>query len=511
MNAEALERHFAPYRAHTIGQDACFESPYGPQRIVYADWTASGRLYAPIEQILLKRFGPRVGNTHSEGSETGRAMTLAYHEARDIVKAHCHAAADDLLLFAGNGMTGAMNKFQRILGLKAPEGLRKYIRIPELERPVVFLTHMEHHSNQTSWCETIADVVVIPPDARGLVDLDALTALLHAYRMRPMKIGAFTACSNVTGVATPYHELARLMHRAGGVAFVDFAASAPYADIDMHPPGDTEARLDAVLFSPHKFLGGPGACGVLLFNRGLYHNKAPDDCGGGTVNWTNPWGGYAFLDDIEAREDAGTPGFLQAIRAALALRLKEQMGVTAMQARERAIVACVLDGLQAIPGVHVLAPALRERQAVFSFYMQDLHYNLVVRLLNDRFGVQARGGCSCAGTYGHYLLHVDPTRSKAITDLIDHGDLSNKPGWVRLSFHPTSSAADVDHALGALRAISAHAQVWQQDYRYSAETNDYTHRDDHGTARTRVRACFELPSADLPEAAHVAQPLRVAH
>ncbi len=492
---DALEHYFAPYRAHTVGQDQTFRSPYGEQRLIYADWTASGRLYAPIEQRLLQRFGPFVGNTHSESSETGRLMTLAYHQARELIKAHVHAGPDDVILCAGSGMTGAMNKFQRILGLKAPESLRRFIRVPEAERPVVFITHMEHHSNHTSWLESLADVVVIPPDRDGLVDLAAFDALLHEYRARPLKIGSFTACSNVTGIATPYHAMAKRMHRAGGVVFVDFAASAPYVEIDMHP-ADAEAYLDAVLFSPHKFLGGPGAVGVLIFNRGLYRNRTPDDSGGGTVNWTNPWGGYSFLDDIEAREDAGTPGFLQTIKAALAVQLKTQMGVAAMQRREQAIVPRVIDALHAIAGVHVMAPAQRERLAIFSFYVENVHYNLMVQLLNDRFGVQARGGCSCAGTYGHYLLHVDPSRSRAITDRIEHGDLSQKPGWVRLSFHPGTTTADIEHTLHAVREIVAHAPTWAADYAYSPNTNEFSHHAaDPAAARARVAQWFVLDAA----------------
>ncbi len=485
---------FALQRKQTIGCDAHYVTPYGTQKLVYADWTASGRLYRPIEHILCEAIGPWVGNTHSESSETGRLMTQAYQQARAILKVHVHAGDDDLLICSGNGMTGAMNKFQRILGLKAPEGLRKYVVIPEAQRPVVFVTHMEHHSNHTSWYETIADVVVIPPDAQGLVDVAALDALLHDYRQRPLKIGSFTACSNVTGIATPYHELARRMHRAGGIAIVDFAASAPYAAMDMHPAGDPDAHLDALLFSPHKFLGGPGSNGVLIFNRALYHNRVPDDSGGGTVNWTNPWGGYSFIEDIEAREDAGTPGFLQTMRAALAVRLKEQMGVAAMAARERAIVARVMARLREMPGVHVLAGEHVERQAIFSLYLEQAHYNLVVRLLSDRFGVQARGGCSCAGTYGHYLLHVDPSRSQAITTHIDRGDLSDKPGWVRLSFHPSNSDAEIEHALDALAAIAGNAARWADDYRYLPDCNEFVHRDGpgHGIA---VASWFELPAA----------------
>lgn len=471
---DALTAHFETFRRRTVGWDHMLQTACGPRPLVYADWTASGRLYAPIEERMLHEIGPLVGNTHSESSETGRAMTLAYHEAHRILKRHVGAGPDDLLLTPGAGMTAAINKFQRILGLKAPQPLRDRLRLPDHERPVVFVTHMEHHSNHTSWYETLADVVVIPPDAQGLVDVGALEALLHEYRQRPFKIGAFTACSNVTGIPTPYRALAKLMHRAGGVAFVDFAASAPYAAIDMHP-ADPEERLDAVMFSPHKFLGGPGASGVLVFNRELYRNTVPDEAGGGTVAWTNPWGQYAFLDDIEAREDAGTPGFLQAIRAALAVQVKEAMGVDRIAAREAAIVPRALDALAAVPGVHLLAAQARHRLAMLSFYIEGLHYNLVVRLLSDRFGVQARGGCSCAGTYGHYLLHVDPTRSRAITDLIDRGDLSEKPGWVRLSFHPTSTDDEIAQALGAVAAIAEDGRRWAAEYRYSPRTNEFEH------------------------------------
>jgi selenocysteine lyase/cysteine desulfurase len=486
-----LERYFEPFRLNTVGHDQTFRTPYGEQRMVYADWTASGRLYRPIERRILDEFGPFVGNTHSEASATGSAMTLAYHEAHRRLKAHVHAGPADLILTGGSGMTGMVNKFQRLLGLKAPQGLRSHIRLAEAERPVVFVTHMEHHSNHTSWYETIADVAVIPPDARGIVDLAAFEALLERYRGRRLKIGAFTACSNVTGIRTPYHALAAMVHRAGGVAFVDAAASAPYVALDMHP-ADPEERLDALLFSPHKFLGGPGSSGVLVFDRALYHNSVPDEAGGGTVDWTNPWGQYAFRGDIEAREDGGTPGFLQAIRAALAVELKEAMGIEAMAGREAAIVPRVLDGLEAIPGVHVLARGVRERLAIVSFYLEAVHYNLVVRLLNDRFGVQSRGGCSCAGTYGHYLLNVDPSRSRHITDRIDHGDLSEKPGWVRLSFHPTMPLEEVDRCVAAVAEIAAHGEAWGRDYVYDPHSNEFAHRDGDDASRRQVESWFDL-------------------
>ncbi|MCU0327196.1 MAG: aminotransferase class V-fold PLP-dependent enzyme, partial [Spirosomaceae bacterium] len=328
-----LKEYFEPFRKSIIGIDATFQTPYGQKPVIYADWTASGRLYAPIEQKLAYQFGELVGNTHSESTITGTAMTYAYHIAKDRIKEHVNASKNDVFLAIGSGMTGAVNKLQRILGLRIHEKYRKQVTLPEAQRPVVFITHLEHHSNQTSWLETIADVVVLDPDAEGLVDLQNLEENLEKYKNRPLKIGAFSSCSNVSGIYTPYHQMAKLMHRYGGWCFVDFAASAPYIDINMHPE-DPEERLDAIYFSPHKFLGGPGSSGVLIFNSDLYQNKIPDNVGGGIVNWTNPWGGYSFVDDIENREDAGTPAFLQTIRSALCVELKDQMQVKNIHQRE---------------------------------------------------------------------------------------------------------------------------------------------------------------------------------
>jgi selenocysteine lyase/cysteine desulfurase len=468
----SLERYFEPFRRNTVGWDQTFTTPHGEQRIVYTDWTASGRLYGPIEERIARVLGPFVGNTHTEASVTGTRMTKAYHHARAIIKDHVNAGPDDVILTPGFGMTTAVNKFQRILGLKLPEQLAPYCDLPLERRPVVFVTHMEHHSNHTSWLETLADVVVIPPDERGLCDVDALQGLLDEHRDRAMKIGAFISCSNVTGIRVPVHKLARIMHENGGVCFVDYAASAPYEHIDMHPADPLE-KLDAVLFSPHKFLGGPGSSGVMVFDSKLYERSVPDHPGGGTVDWTNPWGGRRYLTSIEDREDGGTPGFLQAIKSALAIKLKEQMGVDKMLERERELLPYAFEELGRTPGVQILAGHVEDRLAMMSFYVEGLHYNLMVKLLNDRFGVQARGGCSCAGTYGHYLLHVDQVRSRQITDLIDDGDLSEKPGWVRVSFHPTTTDAEVEHVMDAVRKIAANHGEWTKEYTYSSALNEY--------------------------------------
>ncbi len=227
-----LEDYFSKFRENIIGQEQTFNSPNGIKRIIYAVWTAIGRLYRPIEERLLDEFAPFVANTHTETNVCGTSMTLAYHKARQIIKQHVNAAPTDCLISYGSGMTGVINKFQRILGLKIPEKRRKDFIINALDRPVVFITHMEHHSNQTSWIETICDVEVIAPNTEGLIDLNSLAVLLEKYKNRPLKIADVTACSNVTGIETPYHEMAAMMHRAGGLCFVDFACSAPY----MHPP-----------------------------------------------------------------------------------------------------------------------------------------------------------------------------------------------------------------------------------------------------------------------------------
>ena len=467
-----LEKYFNKFRKNIIGIDRTFESPFGNKKIVYADWVASGRLYKPIEDRMMNDIAPYVGNTHSESSITGTIMTKAYHEAQKIIKRHVNASEDDVILTAGSGMTTVINKLQRILGLKLPEQLSKYVKIPEELKAVVFITHMEHHSNHTCWFETLSDVVILQPTDEGLVDTDQLREQLKKYSTRKIKIGSFSACSNVTGIRPPIHEMAKIMHENGGYCFVDYAASAPYEKIDMHPEDPLE-KLDAIFFSPHKFLGGPGSSGVLVFDRKLYKRNVPDHPGGGTVDWTNPWGEHRYVNSIEAREDGGTPGFLQAMRTALSIRLKEEIGVENILKREEELLELAFERFDKIPQVHILANEVRERLGIISFYVEDIHFNLVVKLLNDKFGIQVRGGCSCAGTYGHYLLHVDPSRSKAITDKIDQGDFSDKPGWIRLSLHPTMTDDELNYIMDALEETITNAEQWGKDYVYSSKTNEF--------------------------------------
>ena len=472
-----LEKYFEQFRKNIIGINQHYQTPFGEKKLIYADWIASGRLYTEIEEKIQNEFGPFVGNTHTSTSEVGTLMTEAYHHAKNIIRKHIHANENDVVITYDVGMTGVINKFQRILGLKGCGILHDGNCLQEKEKPVVFITHMEHHSNQTSWYETHCDVVVLNPDKDLFVDLNELKTQLEIHKDRKFKIGSFSACSNVTGIINPYHEMAKIMHEYNGICLVDFAASAPYVDIDMHPD-DPMMALDAIFFSPHKFLGGPGSCGVLVFNKKLYSNASPDQPGGGTVDWTNRWGEYKFSDDIEAREDGGTPGFLQAIRTALSIQLKEKIGTKNIHLREKELLKIVFDKLEPIENLHILAGNAKERIGAFSFYIEDAHYNLVVKLLNDRFGIQVRGGCSCAGTYGHFLLDVSYEQSQRITQLINQGDLSSKPGWIRLSIHPTMLNEEMTYICDSIISIARNHKELAKDYSYNCKSNEFVHQNE---------------------------------
>jgi selenocysteine lyase/cysteine desulfurase len=486
-----LEEYFDRFRRNTIGHDLKYQSPNGVVPMIYADWIASGRLYQPIEDKMQKEIGPWVANTHTEASESGTLMTKAYQFSLQSIKKHVNAGPNDVIITAGSGMTTVVNKLQRILGLRTCGKLSGHECLNLGEKPVVFITHMEHHSNHMSWYESNVDVVMLEPDENLLISIDDLKKKLEEYKNRPLKIGAFTACSNVTGIETPYHEMARIMHEHGGICFIDFAASAPYIEMNMHP-SDPKEKLDGIYFSPHKFLGGPGSSGVLIFDASLYNSETPDNPGGGTVDWTNPWGEYKYIDDIELREDGGTPGFLQAMRTALAMKLKEQMGTEKIRAREKELVEKIFPQLESIPDVSILAENVKDRLGILSFYIKKIHFNLVVSLLSDRYGIQARGGCACAGTYGHFLLKVSYWDSHRITTLINYGDLSLKPGWIRLSLHPTMTDKELQSIVEAIREIQLHHEEWEKDYIYNNRTNEFRHISEPEDKTDVIRPWFNL-------------------
>ena len=480
-----LEKYFATFREKIVGKNQMFTSPFGEKKIIYADWTASGRIYKDIEERLYNEVFPFVANTHTGTSTTGATMSCALEEAFDIIKSHVGANQNDVLISGGAGMTMLVNKFQRILGLKIHEKYKDKIQIEN--RPIVFVSHMEHHSNQTSWLETIAEVKLIPHGDDGSIDLQQFKLLLEKYQNRSLKIAAITSCSNVTGVFTPYYQIAEIIHENNGFCFVDFACSAPYINIDMHPENPKQ-QLDAIYFSPHKFLGGPGSTGVLVFNKSLYSNQVPDSPGGGTVDWTNPWGEHKYVNDIQSREDGGTPAFLQTIKTAMVLQLKEEMGVRNILNRELEIHKIVWGNFLQLKNVHILASNFSERLGIYSFYIDGLHFNLAVQLLNDRFGIQVRGGCSCAGTYGHILLNVEKDESCSITTKINEGDLTSKPGWIRMSTHPTMTNEEVNFIMNAIEELSHKHKEWSVDYKYNKKTNEFCYKKNIFALKNKERA-----------------------
>ena len=479
ISSESLENYFDPFRDNTIGRGQTFCFPSGQKELIYADWTASGRGYRPIENCLQNEVVPFFANTHTQTTITGTLMTKAYEEAKGIVKEHVHANQDDVLIFCGSGMTSAVNKLQRLLGIRMSERWMDYtpggksLEIDEALRPVVFVTSMEHHSNHISWLETIATVEIIAQTEEGHVDLKHFERLLSEYKSRKNKIAAVTACSNVTGIQTPYHEIAKLIHAHDGLCFVDFASAAPYVQMNMHPE-DAEACLDAIYFSMHKFLGGPGTPGVLIFNRKIYRNAVPDHPGGGTILYSNPWKVRKYVTDIELREDGGTPPVLQGIKAAMCIRLKETMGVENILQREEELLKIAFTRLSEMTPVTILQGNARKRLGIISFIVKGAHYNLIVRLLNDKFGIQTRGGCSCAGTYGHRLLNVDPAWSHKIWSAIHSGDLSSKPGWIRVSLHPTMTDQEIEFIMDAIESTASNFREWMIDYQYDPSSNEYT-------------------------------------
>ncbi len=470
-----LENYFNRFRENIVGINEIFQTPFGKKKIIYADWIASGRLYRPIEEKLTNVLGPFIGNPHTESDITAQTTTKLYLDAQKIIKKHVNANDNDVIISSGYGMTAAINKFLRILGLLVTNNTYFKPDVKDEERPVVFISSMEHHSNQISWQTTIAQVERVEFDENYDIDLNDLEQRLKKYRGRKL-YGSFTSASNVTGIKGNLRALAKLMHQYGGYCFADYAGGAPYLPINMHPENPDE-QLDAVFFSPHKFLGGPGGAGILIFNKELYQNQVPDNPGGGTVSWTDPWGGYRFFEDIELREDGGTPGFLQTIKAALAIRLKEEMGCENILKREEELLKYAFGRFEKIPNVDILLEHKKNRLAAISFNFENAHYNLVTRLLNDIYGVQVRGGCACAGTYGHLLFNIDRETSHRITEEIDHHNLSEKPGFVRLSLHPTTTDAEMKIIMDAMEDIAENFEKYSKHYRYDEHSNEFYHRD----------------------------------
>jgi selenocysteine lyase/cysteine desulfurase len=476
-------------RRSVIGDDEAVAGPFGLRRVTYADYTASGRSLSFIEDYLRDAVMPLYGNTHTESSGTGLQTTRFREGARRIIRDAVGGTDEHVVIFCGSGTTGAVDKLVSVLNLRLPADLdaRYHLRdaIPADERPVVFIGPFEHHSNELPWRESIADVVTIPEDVDGHVDLHHLEAELRHYASRPVKIGSFSAASNVTGILSDTRAISVLLHRHGALSFWDLAAAAPYLDIEMSPgrpaPNGADAQLDykdAIVLSPHKFIGGPGTPGLLVARRELFRNRVPAVVGGGTVAYVNPEE-HVYLADPEHREEGGTPAIIESIRAGLVFQLKSAVGVAAIRQREESFIQRAIDRWEANPNIEILGNRRAERLSIVSFVVRHegryLHHNYVVALLNDMFGIQSRGGCSCAGPYGHRLLGIDLDTSHEFEREIARGCEGIKPGWVRVNFNYFITERVFQFILDAVDMVATDGWRLVPQYRFEAETGMWRH------------------------------------
>lgn len=483
---EGKQALLALIRESVIGEDHVMETPYGHRRVTYADYTASGRALGFIEDFIRDEVLPSYANTHTESSGTGLQTTRLREDARAIVHEALGGDDDTVVLFTGSGCTGAIAKLIGVLGLRIPSVLDDAHalteHIPPAQRPVVFIGPYEHHSNELPWRESVADVVTIRQDADGGVDLADLAEQLEKHADRPLKIGSFSAASNVTGIVSDTAGIAELLHRHGALSFWDFAAAAPYVDITMGAlDGRPDSYKDAVFLSTHKFIGGPSTPGVLAARRELFANRVPDVPGGGTVAYVND-DDHSYLADPTHREEGGTPAIVESIRAGLVFQLKQAVGTDTIREQEERHLRRAVSAWRDEPAIELLGNLDAERLSIVSFIVRSpsgryLHHNYVVALLNDLFGIQSRGGCSCAGPYGHRLLGIDIERSHEFEREITGGCEGIKPGWVRVNFNYFVSDAVVDYLIEAVRMIATGGWKLLGDYRFEPASGLWRHRD----------------------------------
>lgn len=481
-------------RQGVIGQSMPVDTVFGKKPLIYADYTASGRSLDFIEDFIRQQVLPYYANTHTETTLTGARTTEWRESARQMVRQAVNGTDQDKVIFCGSGATAAINKLISVMNLSLPSELDAQCGLSNClsddMRPVVFIGPYEHHSNELPWRESIAIVEVIPLDKTGGIDMQALETALRKHRHRPLLIGSFSAASNVTGIKSDVAAVTAQLKKFGALACWDYAAAGPYVSIDMNAVD----ALDAIFLSPHKFVGGPGTPGILVAKQHLFQNKVPAVVGGGTVMYVTPED-HVYVRDVERKEEGGTPAIIESIRAGLVFSLQQQVGTDQIQSRESALCQQAMQRLANNCNIEVLGGALSERLPIFSLRFRhqgkELHYGFVVSLLNDVFGIQVRGGCSCAGPYAHALLNMDMHYSKKIEAAVSDGVAVLRPGWVRLNFNYFISDEEFAYLLGALELIAEFGWRMLPKYQYDAVSGVWRHmslnKQSHSISADRQR------------------------
>jgi len=502
-------------RQQIVGVDSTFETPFGERLMVYCDYTASGRCLRFVESYLqsLQRV---YANTHTEDDITGRSMTQLLHEAEEAIKKSVNAGPNGRIIACGTGATGAIDKLQQIVGVALSPATRQNIdnildepdsgfdsesfeKLLGDKQAIVFVGPYEHHSNEISWRQSLATTVEVRLDASGNIDLGHLQELLQLpeYQNR-LRIGSFSAASNVTGMRSDVRKISSLLHAHGAIACFDYAACAPYVEIDMNPDakGDDDPSIDAIFVSPHKFLGGPGSSGVLVFNERIYHRDLPPSfSAGGTVDYVGP-DEQDFIARIEEREKAGTPGVLQTLKAAMVFEIKDRVGADVICKREHELTSRALASWGDDENIEILGnPDAAKRVGIMSFNLKDdrgnyLHHKFATALLNDLFGIQSRAGCSCAGPYGHRLLDIDLDTSERYRKAVQDGYCGMKPGWCRVGLHWVMDDDEADYVIAAVHFIAKHGHRFLSLYNFDLCTGTWSHKQEGNTLPT-----FDLDAA----------------
>ncbi|MFO0598555.1 MAG: aminotransferase class V-fold PLP-dependent enzyme [Myxococcaceae bacterium] len=456
-------------RQNEVGRRAWLDAPYGRRLVTYADLTATGR-YLHFVEAWLRRVRPFYANSHTAISSTGRVMTELREEARRVIKRAVNCGPKDEVLFVGAGATSAVNKLVGLLGWRISEPLEREFNlsslIPREKRPVVFVGPYEHHSNELPWLESIAEVVSIDLTADGQIDLADLERKLQLFPERPMRLGAFSAASNVTGVLSDVKAVSRLMHKYAGHVVFDYAAGGPYMPIDMHPADDAE-RIDALFLSTHKFIGGPDGSGVLIAHRDFFRTRSPERPGGGTVDYVASFDRTSvdYVGRLDEREEGGTPAIMSDIRAGIGFCVKEMIGPARILEHDVHLAEYALSRLGRHPKIELLGPTHLQRLPIISFNIKRLHHDFVSALLDHLFGIQNRAGCSCAGPYGHRLLGISRDRSESYRRQIARGLIGLKPGWVRVTLPYYASDEDIEFLLSAVEFVADHGHDFLPEYR----------------------------------------------